>query len=48
MDVKLGEDTTRKDDKGDQPNDGKTTWTDTGGHDLAEDSARQANLEAAC
>ena len=28
---------TRKDDKGDQPNDGKTIWANTGGgvHDLA-------------
>ena len=27
----------------------ETTWTNTGGrHDLAEDSARQANLETAC
>ena len=35
---------TRKDDKGDQPSGGETTWTNTGGHDLPEDCTRQANL----
>ena len=54
MDIKcmspLGDHTTRKDDKADQPNNGEETWTKliVTGHDLAEDSTRQANLEAVC
>ena len=39
---------TRKDDKGDQPSGGETTWKILQRHDLAEDSARQANLETTC
>ena len=33
-------DQTRKDDKGDQPSGGETTWTNTERHDMAEDSTR--------
>ena len=42
---------TRKDDKGDQPSGGETTWTNSKileRHDMAEDSTRQGNLEMAC
>ena len=39
---------TRKGDKEDQPSGGEMTWTNTGAHDLAEESTRQANLETAC
>ena len=40
----LGDDATRKGDKGDQPSGGEILER----HDLAEDSTRQANLETAC
>ena len=41
---------TRKEDKGDQPISGETTWTTLilERHDLAENSTRQSNLEMAC
>ena len=41
---------TRKDDKGDQPGGGETTWTNTGmeRYDLTEDGTRQADLKTAC
>ena len=39
---------TRKDDKGDQPSGGETTWTILEGHYLTEDSTIQANLETTC
>ena len=39
---------TRKDEKRDQPSSGETTWTNTGAHDMAEESTRQGNLETAC
>ena len=34
--------------KEDHPSDGKTTWTILEGHDLEEDSTRQANVETTC
>ena len=39
---------TRKDDKGDQPCDGETTWQILERPYMAEDSTRQGNLETAC
>ena len=39
---------TRKDDKGDQPSDGETTWQILERHDMAEDSTKPGNLETAC
>ena len=46
----LGSNTTRKDYRGDQSNEGETTCMGKllEGHDLAEDSTIQANLETAC
>ena len=44
----LGDHTTRKDDKGDQPSGGETNWANTGDTIFTQDSTRQANLEMAC
>ena len=38
----------QKNDKGEQPSDGETSWVILERHDLAESRARLANLEAAC